>query len=102
MPFQYISEIPQGAQWVHISEDGLEAIAEETEVYDLKWIEKLGNERIVLKKCRFFVDAHMNLPQRIEVYTQLSADDVYTLGFVITAKYLTDSEIQTVIREVGF
>ena len=102
MPFQDISEISEGAQWVRISKEGLESVAEETEVYDLKWVEKLDNEPIMFKKWRFFVDARTNLPQRIEVYTQLTADDVYTLDLIIAVKYLTDSEIQTVIREVGF
>ena len=102
MPFQDISEVPEGTQWVRVSEEGLESVAKETEVYDLKWGEKLDNDSIVFRKCRFFVDVRTNLPQRIEVYMQLTADDVYTLGAMTAVKYLTDSEIQTFIREVGF
>jgi len=102
MPFQDISEIPEGAQWVRISEDSLEAITEETEVYDLKWVEKLDSEPKVFRKYRFFVDVRTNLPQRIELYIRLTTDDIYALSSILVVKYLTDSEIQTVIREVGF
>jgi hypothetical protein len=104
MPFQDISEIPEGAQWVQISKEAeaLESVAEETEAYDLTWIEKVYGGPVVFKKWRVFVDPETNLPQRTELYQRSATDSEYTLRSVRVVEYLSNSEIQSFIREVGF
>ena len=102
IPFYEISEIPEGAQWVHISKEALESVAEETEVYDLNWVEKLDNEPIVFKKWRVFVDPKTNLPQRTELYQRSITESEYTLRSVKVVEYLSNSEIQAVIKEASF
>jgi len=102
IPFYDISEIPEGAQWVHISKEALESVAEETEVYDLNWVEKLDNEPIVFKKWRVFVDPETNLPQRTELHQRSITESEYTLRSVKVVEYLSDGEIQAVIRNGSF
>jgi len=102
IPFYDISEIPEGAHWVHISKEALESVAEETEVYDLNWVEKLDNEPIVFKKWRVFVDPETNLPQRTELHQRSITESEYTLRSVKVVEYLSNSEMQAVIKEASF
>jgi hypothetical protein len=81
-----------------VSEGGLESVAAGTEVYDLRWAAKLGDERVVSKKWRFFVDVETNVPQKIEVSARLPGGEGYTLEITMTVQYLSDGEMEDVIR----
>jgi hypothetical protein len=98
MPFYDISEVPEGAEWVRVSEGELESVAAGTEVYDLIWAEKLSDETDVSKKWRFFVGAATNVPQKTEVYVQLPGEEEYTLETAMTVRYLSDGEMEEAIK----
>ncbi len=98
VPFYDVSEVPEGAEWVRVSEGELESVAAGTEVYDLKWAAKSAEERVVSKKWRFFVDAETRVPQKIEVYVQLPGEEGYTLEMTMTAQYLSDGEMGEAIK----
>jgi predicted anti-sigma-YlaC factor YlaD len=102
MPFYDISDIPADAEWSRISDESLKATAKDTEVYDLTWVEKRYDGSIKLKKWRIFVDPKTNLPQRAEFYEKLPADKEYTLESVRVVEYLSDNEIQAVIKDSSF
>ncbi len=98
-PFYDISEIPKDAELNRVVEDKLEAIVDGIEIYDLIWGKYSGS---VAFKWRFFVDPETKRPQKTEFYKKSPADSEYTLASVIVVEYLSDSEIQAVIEDVGF
>ena len=102
MPFYDISDIPADAEWSRITDDSLKATAKDTELYDLMWIEKAYDGSIVFQKWRFFVNAETNLPQKVEWYKKLAIDDGFVLETTTVVEYLSDSEIQTVIKDSSF
>ena len=101
VPFADLSVIPDDAEWSRVADDSLETIVKGTEVYDLTWIEKRYSGSDTFKKWRVFVNPETNLPKRTEFYKKL-ADGEYILRLVKIVEYLSDSEMQAVIREASF
>ena len=101
MPFYDMSEIPKDADWSRVDNENVE-ISDGIEVYDLQWIEKKYGGSAIFKKWRVFADSETNLPQRIEWYEKLTADSEYTLSSAMEVEYLSDSEIQEIIKEASF
>lgn len=99
VPFYDTSEVPAGAEWVRVSEGEAASVAGGTEVYDLKWTAELADEMVVLKKWRFFVEASTRIPERIDVYVQLPNEEEYRLETVMTVEYLSDGEMEEVIKD---
>jgi len=85
-----------------VADKTLEAITEGIKVYDLIWPSKAYDGSLVSKKWRFIVDAKANLPQKIEIYQMLPTDTEYILMSLITVEYLSDSEMQEVIKKASF
>jgi len=102
MPFYDIPDIPENADWSRVAGEDLEAAAKGIEVYDLMWTERAYDGSTVFKKWRVFADSETNLPQRIEWYEKLTADSEYTLSSAMEVEYLSDSEIQKIIKEASF
>jgi hypothetical protein len=101
MPFYDISDVPKDAEWSRVDDKSVDT-TEGTEVYDLKWIRKALDGSQVFKKWRVFADSETNLPQRIEWYKKSAADSEYTLSSAMEVEYLSDSEMQEVIKEASF
>ena len=101
MPFYDISEIPKDAEWRRVHDESL-VVNEEIEVYDLEWVQKRYDGSPELNKWRVFVDSRTNLPQRTKFYEKLPAGTTYDLTSVKKVEYLSDDEIQSVIKDVGF
>jgi hypothetical protein len=102
MPFYEMSEVPEGAEWSRVTDEGVKTAGRGTGVYDLTWVEKTYGGSEVFKKWRFFVDLRTNLVQRIEIYRKRRAEGEYTLLSVKMVKYLRESEMNTVIKEASF
>jgi len=102
MPFYEMSEIPEDAEWSRVTNEGLKTAGKDTGVYDLTWVEKTYAGSAVFKRWRVFVDFRTNLPQRIELYRKLRAEGEHNLISVKMVEYLSESEIQTVIKEASF
>jgi hypothetical protein len=102
MPFYDISDIPENADWSRVAGEDLEAAAKGIEVYDLTWTERAYDGSAVLKKWRVFADSETNLPQRIEWYEKLVTDNEYTLSSAMVVEYLSDNEMQDVIKGASF
>jgi hypothetical protein len=101
-PFYDISEIPPDREWSRVADDALEDISKSMEVYDLLWMEQGPSGPLVFKRCRLFIDPYTNLPHKIKTYRKIAADSQYTLRSKVVVEYLSDSEIQAVIENVGF
>jgi len=102
VPFADLSVIPDDVKWSRVTGDGLKGATEGIRVYDLMWIEKAYDGSVVLRKWRVFVDPETNLPQKTEFYRRLPADTEYILESIEVVEYLENSEIQAVIKDVGF
>jgi len=101
VPFYDVSEVPTDAKWSHVDDENVE-VTESIEGYDLMWTEKAYDGSIIHKKWRFFADPKTNLPKRTEFYQMLPTDDNYIFISAMEIKYLSDSEMQEVIKEVPF
>ena len=102
IPFNNMSEIPPDSEWVPVIDENPEVAIENIKIYDLVWSTRQHNGLITFNKWRFFVDFKTNLPQRTEFYQKLSADDEYTLVSADVIRYLNDSEMRIVLKEVSF
>ncbi len=102
MPFYNISSIPEGAGWNRVADKDLEAATKGIEIYDLTWPERAYDGSAISKKWRFFVNIKGNLPQKIEIYQMLPTNTEYILMLLMTVEYLSDSEIQGVVKEAPF
>jgi len=102
MPFSDISEVPPDSEWSRVTDDGLEGVSEGTEVHDLIWTEKTRGGSMLFRKWRVFSNVETNLPERVEWYRKLAADDEFVLETRMVVEYLSDSEIRSAIKDVGF
>lgn len=75
IPFTDLSLVPKDAKWSQVTNDSLEDLSEDIEVYDLTWLEKAYDGSNVLWRWRVFAEVKMNLPQRVEWYTKLVTDN---------------------------
>jgi hypothetical protein len=102
VPFTDPSLLPKDAGWHQTTDLDAELITKDIEVYDLTWGEKLLDGSEIFKKWRVFVNRKTNFPQRTEFYEKLPADGDYILKNVMVILYLSDEEIQTVIKKTSF
>lgn len=102
MPFDDLSRIPKDAKWNRVPDVGPEASTEQTEVYDLTLAKPVRGGPVGTRKCRLFVDPKTNRPIRTEFYRKLPADSDYILTSRMVVEYVSDSKIQTVIKEASF
>jgi hypothetical protein len=101
MPFRNRSDVPADARWSKVTDASLAATTKSTDVYDLMWTEKRYSSMID-NKWRAFVDPQTNLPRRVELYQKQPGEDHYTLASVKEIKYLTDAEIEAVVKNASF
>ncbi len=101
LPFYDISEIPEDAEWRRVDDEILE-VAEEIEIYDLKWTERKYGGSAEFKIWRVFAVAKTSLPQKVEWYTRFADDAEFVLETVMVVEYLDESEIQAAIRDASF
>ena len=102
MPFYDISDVPQDAKWSRVIDDGLKATAKGVEAYDLTWVAKVYGGPVIFRKWRVFANTETNLPQKIEWYKKLATDDEFVLETITVVEYLSNSEMQAVIKEASF
>jgi len=101
VPFHSISEIPDGAEWVHVK-DASDSTAKDVEVYDLIWTSsKLGGS-MASTRWRVFVNRKTNLPHRIEWYQKLTGDAEHTLSSVNVVEQLDESQMRAVLTKTAF
>ena len=101
MPFYDISEIPPGAEWHRVDNEILE-VAEEIQIYDMRWSKRNFGGSAEFKIWRVFADGNTSLPQKVELYKIFADDAEFVLETVTVVEYLDESEIQAVIRDASF
>jgi hypothetical protein len=102
LPFVDLSELPRNSKWQQVTVADTKSIAPDTNVYDLTWIEAGSANSVLFKKWRVFFDVNTNLPKRIEWYQKIADNSEYILTSYVQVDYLTEDQIQTVVREAAF
>ncbi|MHC4511898.1 MAG: hypothetical protein ACYTAO_23625 [Planctomycetota bacterium] len=100
LPFHDIRGLPRDAQWTRVTDDAPQSARGRTEVYDLTWTESTYSAMIHNRR-RFFVDPETKLPHRIEFYHKRFADRDYSLRSVKRVEYMSDAEVEAVIKTVS-
>lgn len=101
MPFHSMSGVPKEAEWSRVEDKGVD-VAKGIEVYDLKWSEKASDGSAVFRKWRVFADSETGLPQKVEWYRKLAADNDYIFSSTMDIEYVSESKIQEVIKKESF
>ena len=101
-PFADGNAVPVDAQWSRLSDPkAAEAVAPETEVYDLVWT--VGSPPpggAVAHKWRLFADKRTGLPRRAEWYAKPGPQNDYAMEMFAVISYPTESEIQSIVDSV--
>jgi hypothetical protein len=72
---------------------------ENSEVYELTWIDKSHGGSPVFRMRRYFVDPETSLPSKVEFHQKLSAEDDYTLKMEIVVKSLREDEMRAAVKK---
>ena len=99
VPFDDISQIPPDAEWARVTEKQLESVVEGIEIYDLAWTTAGPAGSEIFRKWRVFIDRKTDLPRRTESFEKLTSEDEYVPIVVQVIECLSDSEMQTILRE---
>ena len=102
VPFADASVIPDDAEWNRVGNNDLDNIIKAIEIYELIWLKKTDAGSTIFYKWLFFVDPKTNLPQKTEFYRKLAGDTEYALSSAMEVKYLSDSEMEEVVRKASF
>ena len=76
--------------------------ASDTSIYELIWIKRTPAGNKVFNKWRVWVDPKTYFPKKTESYTKRVGDSEYTLGPAMEVKYLSDSEMENVVKKASF
>jgi len=101
VPFADVSVIPDDAEWNRVTSNELIA-ASDTAIYELIWIERTLAGNKVFNKWQVFVDPKTYLPRKTESYTKRVGDSDYTLRSAMEVEYLSDSEMEDVVKKASF
>ncbi|KPJ66354.1 MAG: hypothetical protein AMJ43_08425 [Coxiella sp. DG_40] len=102
MPFYDISDVPPDAKWSRVDKEGLKEVNAGIEIYDLEWLGKTHRGSDVFCRWRVFVDPETKLPQNVERYQKLATDSRYNLIYIRIVEYLSDNEMQEIIKDTSF
>jgi hypothetical protein len=102
LPFTEIPDVPTNAKWVHVEITDGSSERSNSEVYDLEWTKKTYRGAIVYRKCRIFVDPKTNLPEKIQFYGKTHSGSPYTLRSEKVVEYLSEAQVQNIIRQASF
>ena len=101
VPFTDVSAIPKDAEWNRVGND-LESGTETSKIYELAWSDKTEAGISRFNKWLFFIDSKSNLPQKIKTYRKFTFDTEYTSLTTTEVKYLSDSDMEAIIKEASF
>jgi len=103
LPFENISDVPEDAEFIQITNEQIKSVVPGTTVYELKWSGKSQiEENVLLHKWRYYMDPETKLPQRIECYYKDSSNKEYQFDRYKTVTYLSDDEFREIVEAKGF
>jgi hypothetical protein len=101
VPFYDISRLPENAEWRNVNDEIVE-VAEGIEVYELDWTKETYRGSEVFEKWLFFVDSESHFPKRIEMFRKPNVDGEYILRSVVVTEYLSDNDIEALVKSISF
>ncbi len=102
LPFERMSNVPQGTTWSRVSSDSLGMTDDNIEVYDLTHPAPSLTGSGVFSKDRFFVDTQTGLPSKIEFYRKHPTDSEYILRSELIVDQLTNAQFQDIVESASF
>jgi len=101
IPFGDLSLIPEDARWNLAASNELKA-ASDIEIYELIWTTESRAGNKVLNKWRVSVYPKTYLLKKTEFYTKRIGNSEYTLRSTMEVKYLSDSEMDKIVKKTSF
>ncbi len=105
VPFSQISDVPKNSHWERVTNENINTVIPNTEVYNLTWKGSDNEFTTWYHKWRVFVDINTDLPVRTESYVKKlyhrrksDSDDDYVLDRFIVVTYPTEAEILALIK----
>jgi hypothetical protein len=100
VPFDKISDLPEGAIWEKVVDPNVATQVSGTQAYDLIWTTPMPTIPPTRRRerFRFFVDPRTHLPARVEMYSQARAEPRLKLYKTLVVSYPTDQDIQTLVQ----
>jgi hypothetical protein len=102
MPFRTPSDIPADAKWSEIADSELAVKTGNTKVYELSWAENTYDGSKIQRIWRIFTDASANLPQKIQLFKQLTSDPQPVLESIMIIEYPGNEEIPAKAEAMSF
>jgi hypothetical protein len=101
VPFNDISEIPTNAKWEREAKEGLGTKGEDTDIYNLIWLDKTRSGKEISFKWRVFVNPETMLPKKVEIYEKSPSDEGFTLTSIKVVEYLSEDGIKSSIEKLS-
>jgi hypothetical protein len=99
VPFDDISEVPEGANWYEVEGAELENVPVNTKVYELTWTERTSNKAELHFKWRGFIEEETNKPLRTELYMRRGSSGDYELQMLYMIEYWTESQMEDFLSQ---
>ena len=100
LPFKHISDLPASHDWDYISDAVLEG-GLQVQIYELSWKVKRGNNTVIEKKWRGYLDIHSHLPYRAEWLDKVDGEKYQTI-MILDVSYPADAECLKAVEDYGF
>ena len=102
MPFRTPSDIPADAKWSEITDSDFAVKTSNTKAYELSWAENTYDGSTIQRSCQIVTDASTNLPQRIQLFKQLTSDPGPVLESIMIIEYPDNEEILAKAEAMSF
>ncbi len=102
LPFERLSNVPQGTTWSRVPDETLGNTEDNVEVYDLIHPAPSSTGSGVFSKDRFFINIQTGVPTKVESYRKHPTDSDYVLRSQSIVEQLTDAKFQTIVEDASF
>ncbi|MHC4265135.1 MAG: hypothetical protein ACYSUK_04290 [Planctomycetota bacterium] len=101
LPFENTASLPRNAEWQKVSNEGIESLDSDTEVYDLIWSDKSMAGADVFIKYRVYLNTSTKLPYKTEFFERRGREEVYELLTTTNVSYPSIEEVKAMINQYG-
>lgn len=96
LPFPYLSQVPEQADWKKIELAQTDMEVSDTEIYDLVWTENTDSGQKIINRSRCYVDTQLRVPRRTELWQE--EDGEFKLYSILEISYPSRDEISETIK----
>lgn len=99
LPFPYLSQVPEQADWNKIELTDKDVGISDTEIYDLVWTEDTSFGQKITNRSRCYIDIQSRVPRRTELWQK--EDGEFKLHSIFEISYPSSAEINKTITAKG-